>query len=109
MKVVVCETRYPDIAGENLEDVPNLAFQLAVNPIYIGVKDQQVERMKKTINQEKLGGSSVGFWEVITRKGKVNLEKLREHDVVFIAAPTRAHESFRDKYAELVDFIVANA
>lgn len=114
MKVYVCETAYPEQMFDKPAtmmawDVPSIPFIGAINPIYIGVKDQQVARMKKLINQEKLGGSSVGFWEIITKKGKVNWEKLREHDAVFIAGPGRVHPDWKDKYTELVEHIVANA
>ena len=111
MQVVVCETRYPEEAGEEglHWDVPTIPFLAARNPLYVGVKDQQVSRMKKAIEAEKLGGTSVGFWELITKKGKLNWELIRAHDVVFISSPSRAHESFRDKYTELLESIVSAA
>lgn len=107
MSVFVCETTYPEEMGEGLWDVPSIPFFESTNPIYIGVRTGQVSRMKKAISQEKLGGQSVGFWEVITKKGKINWDLLRSHDAVFIASPTRCHEKFREQYSQLVDIIKA--
>jgi len=103
MQFVICESDYSDLP---VQDVPELPFQAAKLPLYIGVKEQQVNRMKNKIDREKLGGNSIGFWELLSKKGTIKWDMLRDHDMVFICAPDRCHELFRGEYSRLVDTLV---
>lgn len=112
MRVYVVESRYDDQeAGINVTDVPSVPFINCRNPLYIGVRQGQVNRMKKNIHNEKLGGTALGYWEMtpyVSRKGKVNLDEFKKHDVVFLASPERCSEKVRPVYAELINFLAVN-
>lgn len=106
MRVYIAESRYDSM--NSIVDVSNIAFINSRNPLYIGAKEGQVSRMKNNIHQEKLDGMSVGFWELhqkpgyVTKKGKIQIELFRGHDVIFFADPNRVHEKFREAYKLLI-------
>lgn len=108
MRVYIVESRYEgDLeTGINVVDVPAVPFLNCSNPLYIGVRQGQVKRMRNNINHEKLGGTSVGFWELnpsyITKKGKINWDEFKKHDVIFLASPDRIHDNARPAYSQLI-------
>ena len=112
MRVYVSETVYDD-SGDTLSvtDVPDVPFLNCRNPLYVGVKESQVRRMIRSINREKLGGLSIGFWELcgnpsyVSKKGKINLDQFKTHDVIFFASPSRIHPKFKEKYSELIEAV----
>ncbi len=112
MQVFICDSNYDDAA--NIQDVQVVPFLNCRNPLYIGAKEGQVNRMKNAIAREKLGGTSLGFWELnttdtvyLSKKGKLDASKFKEHDMVFLSNPSRVHEKYRAMYSELVAQIQA--
>jgi hypothetical protein len=112
MRVYVVESRFEgDMNNLTITDVPSVPFLNCRNPLYIGVKTGQVKRMRNNIKNEKLGGTALGFWEMlpyVSRKGKVNFDEFKKHDVVFLASPERCHEQFKELYSELVKVITSS-
>lgn len=109
MRVYVVDTHINDDESLIINDVPSIPFIASRNPLYIAVKDSQLFRMKKKIDNEKLGGTAIGFWEMgatptyISKKtGNVNLEAFKQHDVIFFASPDRINEKLRPIYERLV-------
>lgn len=92
----------------SFSDVHPVAFLNSKMPLYIGARTGQVNRMKKNIEQNKLGGSSVGWWELagknafVHRSGKINLDKFKEYDVIFFADPERIHDSLKKSYENFI-------
>jgi hypothetical protein len=112
MRIYVVNSDYNfSETGVSVTDVPAIPFLNSRNPLYIGVKEGQVKRMKDNIKNEKLGGLSLGFWELggtqgfITKKGKLQLDAFRKHDVIFFADPSRIHEKYRNTYMQLIETV----
>jgi hypothetical protein len=109
MRVYVVDSRYTDEAVVlNISDVPSIPFLNSRFPLYVGVRQGQVLRMQKAIKQEKLGGVSVGIWNLspyISKKGKINWDELNKHDVIFFANPDRICEKYTNIYTELIKLV----
>jgi len=112
MRVYEFDSIYDDETGKlNVTDASAISFLNSTNPLYIGARQGQVTRMKELIESSKLGGCSVGYWNLtgnpgyITKKATLNLEKLREHDVIIFAHRGRVHEDFREAYGVLIDAV----
>lgn len=112
MRVYVVDSRYEgEATSPTITDVPPVPFINCRNPLYIGVRRGQVKRMRNNIKNEKLGGVALGYWEMtpyVSRKGRVNLDEFKKHDVIFLASPDRCHEEFRELYAELVKVVTTS-
>jgi hypothetical protein len=109
-KVYIVKSEYDfDAAPMTAVDVPPIPFLNCRNPLYVGVKTSQVSRMNKYIQQEKLAGTAIGFWEMnpnyMSRKGKLNWQALQEHDVVFLSSSERADSKYKEKYEEMIQAI----
>ena len=112
MRVYVVDSRYEgDLSNLTIVDVPPVPFINCRNPLYIGVRKGQIKRMRNNIKNEKLGGTALGYWEMtpyVSRKGKINLDEFKKHDVIFLASPERCHEEFRGLYSELVRVVTSS-
>lgn len=108
MRVYVVESRYEGdlVDGLKITDVPVVPFLNCRNPLYVGVRQGQVNRMKNNIRLDKLDGTSIGFWELkglyVSKKGNLNLDAFKQHDVIFFADPSRIHETIREAYTAFV-------
>ena len=114
MNIYVCETSYVEENGKLIfTDVSSIPFLNSVNPLFIGARTGQVNRMKNLIALEKLGGLSIGWWELagqnplVFRSGKINWDKLKEYDVIFFADPSRVHEKIRPSFTAFIEEIKA--
>lgn len=113
MRVYVFDSTYNDETDGKLivNDVNPIPFLNCINPLYIGARQGQVERMRKLIDKEKLGGNSIGYWNLtgnpgyVTKKGKLNLEAFKAHDVIMFADPSRVHEQYRAAYVAFIDAV----
>lgn len=103
MIVEIAIEDYTDL--KNIDNVTNLSFQDAVNPLYIGTRLGQVERMKEKMHREKLFGKAIGVWEMkpfLNKDGTLNAKKFQDFDGVFFSDPSRVHESIREQYEMLI-------
>lgn len=110
MKVYVFDSTYDDSDGTlKINDVNPIPFLNCISPLYIGARQGQVNRMKELINKNKLGGESIGYWNLtgnpgyVTKKGKLNTEAFKKHDIVLFAHPDRVHEQYRKAYIAFIE------
>lgn len=95
---------------QNIDNVTNPSFQDAVNPLYVGTRVGQVERMKERMHKEKLFGQAIGLWEMkpfLNKNGTINPQKFADFDLVFFSDPERVHESLRAQYTFLINDIIS--
>jgi hypothetical protein len=111
MRVYVVDSRYEGdlVDGLKITDVPSVPFLNCRNPLYVGVRQGQVTRMKNNIHQEKLDGTSIGYWDLkgsyVSKKGTINYDAFKNHDVIFFANPDRADETIRSSYASFIEVV----
>lgn len=109
MRVYVTNTVYDDDDyTKPALDILSIPFIEARNPLYIGTRTSQVNRVAKLITEEKLDGTSIGYWELVgeptylTKKGKLHVENLRKHDVIFISNSDRCDAKYKKVYEDLI-------
>ncbi len=115
MLVCTFSTQYPDTTTGEFIDVPAIPFINSTYPLYIGVREGQVKRVQKRIEREKLGGVSLGYWELhhgegkayLTRQGKLNWDLLKKHDVIIFSDSDRIDPKHTDLYKELISTVSA--
>ncbi len=108
MIVEIATEDYTDL--KNIDNVTNLSFQDTVNPLYVGTRIGQVERMKEKMHREKLFGKAIGVWEIksfLNKDGTLNAKKFGDFDGVFFSDPSRVHESIREQYELLIIDVTA--
>lgn len=109
MQVKIVESFY---AEDIVFDVPTYQLQQVRNPLYIGARVGQVARVHKLMADKKIGGVSIGAWELgeygyLDAEGRLNKTNILKHGTVFVARAERIPAEFRDAYTRLLEAIEA--
>lgn len=90
----------------DIQDVPD-HFLTGTNPLYIGAKYGQVQRVRKLLDETDKKGFAIGVWDLeklgyLTKDGKLNTGLFKSHGYVCGASPDRVPEQFREAYERLL-------
>jgi hypothetical protein len=103
MKLILTESVYHSL--DFIVDIPNEILSNVSNPLYIGVRLGQVERVRKRFKL-KNQGRAIGFWDLyklgyITSNGKPT-DKCLRHDAIIGGSIDRVPDLLKSLYEKLL-------